>query len=130
MKIRKIIAMPLIAMGLCSATALSYAANGLTIVNNTDEDSTSIINDGMCSNKLTGGVTKAHSTNVVSGTIVSLACFGHASDCKAEVYMTNDCSGDKIATVMFDTKTGIKSVAMNTNQYQVSGSGFNIQLDG
>lgn len=129
MAIKKIMGMQLLALSLCSVSVLAQAG-GLTIVNNTDMDSTSIINDGMCSNTLSGGVSKAHSTNIVSSTVIGLACFGHSSDCKADVYMTNNCSGDKVGTVIFDTKNGIKSVTMNTNQYQITGSGFNIQLDG
>lgn len=123
---KKIMAFGLLGFGLVST---AFAASDLTIVNNTNNDSTSIINNGICSNTLSGGVTKAHSTNVVKKTVIGLACLGHASNCKADVYMTNNCSGNKVASVVFDTGSGIKSITMNSNNFHISGSGFRIQLD-
>ncbi|VVC75876.1 hypothetical protein AQUSIP_11770 [Aquicella siphonis] len=128
MTIKKIISIGVLAAGLCSVPLAAQA--GLTIVNNTDKDSTSIINDGMCSSSLSGGITKAHSTNKVSDIIIGFACYGHASDCKADVYMTDNCSGDKVATVMFDTKKGIYDIKnVDTTKFKISGSGFTVNLD-
>lgn len=128
MSIKKIITI-IITAGMTSLPLAAQA--GLTIVNNTSKDSTSIINDGMCSNSLSGGVTKAHSTNKVSDIVIGIACLGHSSNCKADVYMSNDCSGDKVSTVMFDTKKGIYNIEnVDETRYKVSGSGFTVKLDG
>ena len=131
MKISKMIIAGVLGMGMaCSA----FAASELTIVNNTNYDSTSKINGGMCSNDIPeamgGGVTKAHQTKKVPGTAIGFACFGHSSDCKADVFMTNDCSGSIVATVIFDTKKGIQSITPKSTEFTVSGSGFNVALSG
>lgn len=107
-------------------------ANALTIRNNTNFDSTSKINDGPCSSSILGakGVTKAHSTNVISDKMILLACYANRSNCKADVFMTNNCSGPQIATVVFDVNTGVKSVSMQSNNYTISAQGFSITLNG
>lgn len=127
MSVKKTIYCGLIIMG-----GISMAhANDLHLMNNTNRDSTCFINDKMCSNKLgEGGITRAHKPNTISDLTVKIACTGHQSNCKADVYMTDNCSGEKIATVILDTSKGIQSVTMNTTEYQISGSGFNISLDG
>jgi hypothetical protein len=50
-----------------SLLAMPMTANAdLTIVNNTDSDSTCIVNDGMCSNELGDqGITHAHTSNLI-----------------------------------------------------------------
>ena len=133
MSIKKIICNSLLAVSMSSVSVLAFAA--LTIVNNTNKDSTSIINDGICSNTLPGGVgvTKAKSTNIINDTIIGIACWGHASDCKADVFMTTNCNSggaSKIATVVMDTKKGIKSVTVNSPDCKFTASGFTIRVDG
>jgi len=130
MRIQKVVSTTLLAVGLSSVSAFAFA--GLVLVNNTNLDSTSIINGGICSSSLPGGVgvTKAHSTNEISDTIIRIACLGHASDCTADVYMSGNCSGPKIATAVMDIKSGVKSVTMHSNDYKITASGFHIQLDG
>lgn len=108
-------------------------AGSLTVVNNTNRDSTTVTNDFQCSDHLPGGkgVTKAHSTNVIPENTVNIACIKNKENCKADVYMSDNCSGTKVATVIFSTKTGIKgSPVIYDNAYQISGSGFYIQMDG
>lgn len=108
-------------------------AGSLTVVNNTDHDSTTITNDFNCSDHLPGGkgVTKAHSTNTIPENTVNIACIKNKENCKADVYMTDNCSGTKVATVIFSTKTGIKGdPVIYDHAYQISGSGFYIQMDG
>ncbi|MBV9575565.1 MAG: hypothetical protein JO149_02955, partial [Gammaproteobacteria bacterium] len=95
------------------ADAGNYASTDLTIVNNTKNYSTSVINNGPCSTILGDiGVTKPNSTSIVPSDEVKFACTLNESNCAADVYMTNNCSGPKIATVIFDTDAGIKSVHM------------------
>jgi hypothetical protein len=111
--------------------SLPLMANaGLTITNNTDFDSTSIINNApICSSSMTGGVTPAHSVNNVPDKTVWWACITNTTNCTADVYLTNNCTGPKIATVTFDVKTGIKSVVMHTSDHQITGAGFDIVLN-
>lgn len=104
----------------------------LTITNKTDFDSTSIINNGGCSAKLgPNGITRAHSTNVVPDKIVRLSCLRSPNNCTAVVYLTTNCSGAPIYTVVFDVDKGIKSanpIDPEHNNFQISYSGFSITL--
>ena len=110
---------------------LTVSANALTITNNTKLDSTCIINDGVCSTILgEGGITRAGHTNVIAESKMKLACIFHLSNCKADVYMTDNCTGPKVATVMMDLSTGIKSIDIFDNRYQANFSGFTVSVSG
>lgn len=95
-------------------------ANDLTTVNNSNHDSTCVVNNGPCSTILGEkyGVTKAHSTNTIPSSKVWLACVRDTKNCKANVYMTNNCSGPVVGTVTLNTDTGV------TNVYNTPGSGY------
>ena len=115
--------------GLCCAPLLSYADN-LVIVNNTDKFSTSIINSGMCSSGLAGGVTKPYSTNIVDERIAKLACGIFKTNCRADVFLTNNCSGPILTTVVFDVSLGVKSVTPAAIPgYEITFSGFMFSLN-
>jgi hypothetical protein len=119
-------------LAIALAAPLSAMAGALTIVNNTDQDSTSVINSGACSDILgDSGVTRAHTTNVVPENLVAKACIFNKVNCKAEIHMTSDCTGPVIATVVFDVKQGIKNIQPSPTPegYVVSGSGFTAVLD-
>lgn len=110
-------------------TLLAHA--DLTITNNTKLDSTSIMNNTACSTILgEKGITHAGQTNVIEDSKIKFACMFHAHDCKADVYMTANCSGAKVATVIFDTKKGIQHVDLFDKNFSISGSGFVISMDG
>lgn len=120
-----------------SAATLAYAAgpaaDDLTIVNNTNYASTCVINRGACSANLPHGITEPHSTNTVDKRTVGLACLANSTNCTADVYMTRDCSGQIVAKIIFDTKTGVKSVASMDSRYQLSydaSNPFRAQMDG
>jgi hypothetical protein len=107
--------------------------SGLKIQNNTNQDSTSIINNGLCSAKILGpkdGVTKAHGHSDITPFQLALACIGHSNDCHADVYMTNNCTGPIVGTVEFSTSTGIQSFNVLDPKYQLQGTGFYAQIDG
>ncbi len=107
------------------------SASDLTLVNNTNRDSTSVINNGVCSTILgSAGVTKAHTTNVVPESKINMACILNRTNCKADVYMTNNCSGKVVATVTMDTKSGVKAVAMKDNTYKIMAQGFRVEMEG
>lgn len=109
----------------------ALASPDLFIHNSTDNYSTSIINNGFCSTKLgEAGVTKPGEKNhQVSGGTVRLACIGHWTDCKAKVYMSADCTGPVVATVLLDIEKGIKSIEPQDPSFTVTGSGFDIYLN-
>lgn len=115
----------------CSMALSAHAK--LTITNNTKLDSTSIIEDGMCSADLPGGtgVTKAGTTNEISDFIIGLACWNHPI-CKAEVYMDAKCTGPHIATVFFDTGSGDITYTMlpEGDGYQLLTDKFAVTLNG
>jgi len=135
MAIKKIIGSSLVAVSMSSVCLVAYAGPDLTIDNNTSKYSSSQINDGLCSSALDGGVIQPYEKgHVVSGVLIAFACWGHESDCKADVYMTDNCNqggASKVATVRFDTQKGIIPPIQNyTPEYTISGSGFNVALDG
>lgn len=130
---KNIISKSLLAIGLASVSIWAYAADGdLTTENLSDKASTAIINGFGCSSDLGAkGITEAGETKTVEKSIIKIACATHPSDCKAEVFVTRNCNrsgASKIATVMFDTKKGIKSITMNSTQYELVGSGFKVTL--
>lgn len=82
----------------------------MTITNNTDFDSSSIINGGSCSDKLgQSGITRAHSTNKVPDKLVKLSCLRSPHNCTAVVYMSAHCTGPAVFTVVLDVDKGIQS---------------------
>lgn len=109
-----------------ASVSMPIFASDLTIKNHTSKDSTSVMNNGPCSNILGApGITKAHTDNPVPEATIKKACIFNKTNCKAEVHMTNDCSGPTVATVIFDINTGIKSVTMaQGTSYTVTGNGF------
>jgi len=129
MKVRNILSSGLLIVGLVSTT-LSFAAP-LLIINNTDKSSTSTLNHGKCSSALPFGygVTPPHSRKEIPEMILGMACIGHSSDCTADIYMTLDCSGPKVGTVVLNTTTGIVSVTNENPNYILKGQGFIIQAD-
>jgi hypothetical protein len=133
MTIKKIVFTSLIAMSMSTVSMFAHA--GLVITNNTKQDSTSSI-FGTCSTALPGGIVKAGEQNhKVDDITIGLACWGHESNCVADVYMTADCEksgASKIATVVFDTSKGVRSVTMNSSQYTITApiGGFFFQVDG
>lgn len=108
-------------------------ADPLTIINTTNQDSTSVLNGGPCSDILgEKGITRAHRTNVVDEDIIKKkACKFNKINCKTEVHMTNNCSGPVVAIVILDVNTGIKSVQVDPAQgYNITGNRFTALIEG
>jgi hypothetical protein len=102
----------------------------LTIINNSNFDSTSIVNNGICSNAMgEAGITRAHSSNILSHLILMIACGMNTADCKADVYMSDDCSGPLVGTVILDINSGIKNVSENGDFTFTTANPFQIQID-
>jgi hypothetical protein len=129
MSVKKMLSIGLLAISFSTA---SHAV--LNIMNNSNKDSTAIINGGMCSSAALGdsGITKAHSPNTISDFVIWYTCRATPHDCKADVYMTKDCyasGASKVATVVFDTQIGIKSISSFSDEFIVSGSAFSMQIN-
>lgn len=132
MQIQKKYLASLLIIGTINLPLSTYAGN-LIVSNNTNQDSTSIINHGACSNTLPGGIgiTHAHQTNSVPETILKLACLTNTTNCQADVYMTSNCTGPAIGTVTLNVSTGITGVYnIPGSGYVINGGGFNIQVSG
>jgi|GEM_PF-2064715 hypothetical protein len=133
---KKTLFLGLLTISLNSVGVAHAALSSLDVTNNTSQYSTVIINNGMCSsNSALGkaGVTDPKSHNPIPGFILWIACHAAPSNCKADVYMSKNCgaAGDpKVATIIFDISTGIKSITMHSNDYLFTGGGFSITLDG
>src|SRR3990167_7035514 len=112
MFIKKLLATSLMTLGI--TLPFSAIAGDLHLWNYVNLPSTTLINDMACSSILgEKGKTKPCEKNHVvdDATLRNKACFFNIHDCKADLYMTNDClsSGKpKIATVYFDVDTGLK----------------------
>ncbi len=116
---------------LSSSLPLAAHAGNLVVTNHTQFDSTSIINHGPCSTILGSiGVTHPGQTNVIPEDKIKKACFFNSHNCKADVYMTGNCTGPAVATVLFDVVTGVKSIQMHDAAYTINGSAFNLTLEG
>jgi hypothetical protein len=129
MFVKKTIATTLFTLGL-SLPLFAHAE--LVIDNDTNQPSTSIINSGFCSTTILGddGITPAKTKKTIPDWQIDLACIGDTDNCRADVYMTNDCTGDVITSVIFSTSTGIKSVTTPINGYTITYSAFYVKLSG
>lgn len=106
----------IVVMGVGVASTAS--AKSLTIYNHTNHDSVTMINKGSCSSSLPGGITRAHSKNVVPEALLKAVC--GKKDCSAEIYMSDHCGGPNnpvIATAVFNVKEGLKSISAPINGY-------------
>jgi hypothetical protein len=115
-----------------ASLSMTAHAGDLSITNNTDFDSTSIINNGACSTILgETGITRAGKTNVVPEARVIAGCKLNKINCKAEVHMSNNCSGPAVAIIYLDVASGIKSIQPIENSgYVVTNSDpFTAQID-
>lgn len=119
-----------ISAGLILTLPFQANAQSLVVNNRTDFDSTSIINNGICSNQLGEvGISRAHTdNNVVPESKLKFACKFNPKNCKADVYLTANCTGSKVATVLFDLDTGIKSASVYDSHYEITGSGYVITM--
>lgn len=88
----------------------------LYINNQTKKSSTCLINydkptdNDKCSTYWLGndGITLKGTVSKFTNTQLLLACHPYESDCTALIYMSDNCSGEPIATAKFSLETGIK----------------------
>jgi hypothetical protein len=134
MSIKQNLGTTLLAIGMAAVPMVANAT--LTIIDNTDRDITAYLTyAGFCSNTLSGGTTHAGQTNVLPDIIINFACMFHASDCAADVYMTDDCAGPlgqavSVASVVFDTNTGKITINPKSEQYVLTNiAPYTVQID-
>lgn len=96
---------------LSACASFSVFAQSLRIDNQTDHDSTAVINSGACSASYPGGITRAHTANDVPETLLRALC-GNKT-CKADIYMNASCSGAPIGTAYFNVKTGLGDITVD-----------------
>ena len=84
-------------------------ATGFLIANNTDKNFTVNINQA-CSVEF--GIINAHSTKIISEAAFNNACKGTPLYCEAKIYHSDNCSGEKVANVVFDTTIGVKEITV------------------
>lgn len=120
-------------LGAIALSTVSYAAyatgKDMTINNNSDAVATASAGVSPCSGSIGDrGIIKPHSNVVIPSWAVGMYC---TSDCKAQVYISKNCSGKSIATVTANVRDGVKKIENHdVDGYQVVGSGFNMSIEG
>lgn len=98
-------------------------------VSNSSKSKLSFSIDNICSEEI--GVINSHSVKVVSRKHINNACQANPTRCVTQVYSTDNCSGNSIATLVFDiTGWGVMSIMPHTDSYRVGANGFNLFFDG
>jgi hypothetical protein len=107
----------------------SAFAKDLVIMNNTDALATAKTKTSMCSSVGgDAGMLKPHKAITVSQWIQDFYCAGQ---CDADIYISDNCSGQSVATAHIKQGSGIVSINNhNQGSYRVVGSGYNISLEG
>jgi hypothetical protein len=98
----------------------SYASD-ITFTNNTNLNSTSIINESFCTNTFGDqGIIKAHSSVTIYQSQLALACGSSTVGCTADIYLSNNCTGPKIGSIMISVDDGVNHVETSSDSYKVS----------
>lgn len=108
----------------------SMAAHAdLFIANNTDASATAYAGTSPCSNAAGDrGIIKPHGSVQIPDFLVGMYC---TNNCKAQVFMSKNCSGKSIATVTANKKQGVIDIENHGIEgYQVVGSGKSISIEG
>jgi len=103
----------------------------ITIANNSNAAATAFAGNSPCSNAAgKKGIIQPHSQVTVPGFAIGMYC---TADCVAKVYMSENCTGKSIASVVVNIKEGIKSI-QNTDDsespYRVVGGGTYVSIEG
>lgn len=128
MSVKKTIMMSIVTIGFATAPVFAVAGN-LHLINNTTKDTTTKTK-GFCSTFFLGkdGITKAGQDRVVEHGKLVLACGGWG-ECSSLVFMNDNCQGEAVANVKFNTETGFGGVTMLSTKYKITGAGFDVRMD-
>lgn len=117
----------LLGISLLSLPLCAYA--DLTVINDTNRDAAGKVNDSICSgNYGDKGLIHAHTSVTVPENQLMMGCGSHLRDCKADIYMTNDCSGDKAGTIIFDVASGITHVESSEAYILLAANPYQVQI--
>jgi len=124
------------AFSLLAYTSLCYASHGdLTLDNQTNFPSTSKLiigsgQNGVCSNAYGDlGITQPHKDKKISKAMLDMICMGHGKKCRADVYLTDDCSGTPVALIVYDTNIGFTGECKSlSNDYVVEGDSQRLEI--
>lgn len=108
----------------------SYAAD-LTFTNNTDVNATGIINGGFCSSQFGDqGIIHAHNSITIYKQQLELACGLNTIRCVTDLYMSNDCTGPKVGTIVVSVENGVISADSTSDSYKISSDDTqHVQID-
>lgn len=99
----------------------------ITVNNHSDAYGTGMIG-GRCSASLGDvGIMRPQGKMTISRTDIVGLC--GLRNCEAQVFMTNNCSGAKIATVTINHKGVVNIVNHSAGEYIVSGTKTNVNID-
>lgn len=113
----------------CVVMNLPFIANAdpsLTTTNNTNYNSAvKVISSPIkpCSGQI-GEYTPAHQEKTTTWNNVKILCLGSGSLCRAEIYMTKDCTGAAVAVASLDLSNP------NVTVEQILNSSYNITANG
>ena len=103
----------------------------ITIKNNTNSPATAFAGNSPCSNAAGDrGVMQPHGQVTIPDFLVGMYC---TSDCKAQVFMSKNCSGKSVATIIANKREGVKSITNSDkgpNAYHIEGKGSIVTIEG
>lgn len=106
---------------------LTYA--GVDINNHTDFYGTGNVKNGSCSSELGDrGIIKPHGKLSLNTAEIIYLC-GYKT-CETFLFLTNNCTGEKLATVKMNAYKGVQNIINHKpTEYVVSGGGSSITID-
>lgn len=118
-----------IAASLILLSSTSFAYKDLVIDNHTDVVATAKTKFSPCSADAgDAGRLKPHSPLSIPQYVRDLFCVGQ---CDVELYISDHCSGPSVSTVHINQLKGVTGITNhNQGSYRVTGSGYNVALDG
>lgn len=120
----KFISMLLISSGFLGLSTYA-SADDLKISNDSRYNLSFSVNN-LCSEDF--GVVDSHSVKVVSHTNFNQACAYAPTNCVTKVFSKTACTGEQLATVVFDYRYGVQS--LTPTGITTKGSGFTLFFEG
>lgn len=93
------------------------SAKNLVVVNNTKKAITLRINN-TCSTEF--GAIQPNGSKTVTDSALNSLCKSTASNCKALIFKSSNCTGDQVASFYFSTSTGLKSSYQSAKNYAIT----------
>lgn len=105
------------------------AQANIDIINHTGLYGTGKVKNGACSATLGDrGIIKPHGNLTLNAAEIIYLC--GFKTCEAFLFVTNNCTGDKIATVTMDAYSGVKNVVNHKpGEYLITGGGSSLSIE-